>query len=143
MSDPLDVLSRLREALRHGSPPADLLAEVDALLVAAGAAPRPFTARSPAWRRLRATHLLQEPACAACGATEDLEVHHIEPVHLVPTRELDPDNLITLCDRPGRSCHWLLGHCGVSWSAHNPHVRADAAVVQTRITEARARLAAG
>ena len=34
--------------------------------------------------------------CARCGGTNALVVHHIKPVHVDPTLELAPDNLITL-----------------------------------------------
>jgi len=43
----------------------------------------------------------------ACGACKKLEVHHIVPVHLNPDLELDPENLITLCDK---YCHFIFGH---------------------------------
>lgn len=66
-----------------------------------------FAVRSPKWSTLRKEHLNSQPVCAACGRSKKLEVHHIEPVHLNPERELDPSNLITLCDDP---CHILFGH---------------------------------
>jgi hypothetical protein len=47
-------------------------------------------------------------------------VHHIEPFHVAPDKELDPANLLTLCDYPGASCHLLLGHFG-NWTMWNPH----------------------
>ncbi len=80
--------------------------------------------RSPSWPRVEREHLLREPACAACGHKRVLQVHHIKPFHLYPQLELDPSNLITLCEVPGRDHHLLLGHLG-NWEAYNPHVRND------------------
>ena len=37
--------------------------------------------------------------CIECGATEDLHVHHIEP--MTKSANNDPSNLVTLCE----SCH--------------------------------------
>lgn len=66
-----------------------------------------FAVRSPKWAALRKQHLENNPYCAACGRTTDLEVHHIKPVHAYPELELDPSNLITLC---GSYCHLIFGH---------------------------------
>lgn len=83
--------------------------------------------RSPRWPAIRQAWLRLHPECAACGQRDRVEVHHVDPVHVRPDRELDPTNLITLCeDGPGHTdCHLILGHCG-HWSAWNPTVRADA-----------------
>lgn len=79
--------------------------------------------RASAWRQLRAAHLLEEPECAACGRTHDLEVHHIVPVSFNPRRELDPSNLITLCASP---CHIMFGHL-MCYHCYNKDVRRMAA----------------
>lgn len=63
--------------------------------------------RSPKWNSVRKEHLAMHPYCAACGKNKKVEVHHIEPVHINPSRELDPENLLTLCDNP---CHIVFGH---------------------------------
>jgi len=82
--------------------------------------------RSPQWQRVRREHLLREPACVACGRKgRGLQVHHIKPFHLHPRLELDPRNLITLCEGRGRDHHLLLGHLS-SWESYNEHVRDDA-----------------
>ena len=77
--------------------------------------------RSPAWRSLRRWHLLRFPACAVCGSRAFLIVHHIVPVSVDPSRELDPSNLVTLCSSPtGRhGCHLKHGHRG-SFHLWNP-----------------------
>lgn len=77
--------------------------------------------RSPRWPATRDRHLLREPTCIACDSGKDLEVHHIVPVHVDATRELDADNLVTLC----RDCHYMFGHFR-SWSSWNVLVRTDA-----------------
>jgi 5-methylcytosine-specific restriction enzyme A len=83
--------------------------------------------RSSKWPALRKAFLSANPTCAACGHTSDLEVHHILPYHENPELELDPNNLITLCDRPGPDNHHLtVGHLG-DFKSKNPNVREDAA----------------
>lgn len=81
--------------------------------------------RSPEWPRVEQEHLLHEPACVACGYRgQGLQVHHIKPFHLYPELELDPRNLITLCEVKGRDHHLLLGHLD-DWESYNPKVRTD------------------
>ena len=52
--------------------------------------------------------------CAVCSGTASLEVHHIVPFHIDATKELDPSNLITLCEskKNGVNCHLFFGHLG-------------------------------
>jgi len=70
-------------------------------------------------------HRHREPACAACGYKgKKLQVHHIKPFHLHPHLELDPQNLITLCEARGREHHLLLGHLD-AWDSYNEHIRND------------------
>lgn len=80
-------------------------------------------ARSPHWPKVEAAHLAAEPFCRYCGGTKSLQVHHKEPFHLDPTKELDPTNLITLCEdyKDGVECHLHVGHLG-NWKSFNPHV---------------------
>ncbi|WP_165422930.1 HNH endonuclease [Ktedonosporobacter rubrisoli] len=81
--------------------------------------------RSAEWERVAREHRLREPACVACGYRgHKLQVHHIKPFHLHPELELDPNNLITLCEARGREHHLLLGHLG-AWDSYNEHIRAD------------------
>lgn len=83
--------------------------------------------RSSKWPKVRAAYMRGNPVCEACGATCDLEVHHIAIFSEEPERELDPTNLITLC----RSDHLKLGHkCEdghTNWKCGNPNVRDEAA----------------
>lgn len=87
-----------------------------------------FTGRSPQWRNVRHHHLLRNPMCAATGVSNNLEVHHILPVHEYPELELSITNLITLTSNgPGKiDYHLLLGHCG-NYRKWNPDVVKDAA----------------
>jgi 5-methylcytosine-specific restriction endonuclease McrA len=82
--------------------------------------------RSPHWPAVRAAHLRAHPCCAACGGTEDLQVHHIAPFHLHAHLELDPKNLITLCEKTGHWCHFRIGHV-YDWRSWNCFVVEDAA----------------
>lgn len=45
--------------------------------------------------------------CEACGKMP-VEVHHVIPVSLDPSKAADPDNLMSLCD----DCHLVHGHSG-------------------------------
>ena len=75
---------------------------------------RKFSGRSSKWRSVRDAHIKSHPFCAVCGGTKKLNVHHIQPFHLNPDLELDPHNLISLCEskRHGLNCHLLIGHLG-------------------------------
>ena len=88
--------------------------------------------RSSHWPAVRAAHLKAFPTCAACGGTEDLEVHHCKPFHLHPDLELVDGNLITLCEKSGHDCHYTIGHL-LSWKAYNPAVRQDAAAYLAKV----------
>lgn len=84
--------------------------------------------RSSKWPKVRATHLEANPSCACCGATTKLEVHHKRPFSLDASLELDPNNLITLCESTsdGIICHLCVGHAG-NYREYNPNVEQDSA----------------
>lgn len=85
--------------------------------------------RSPKWPAARRRHLKAHPSCAACGARKGLQVHHVVPFARKPSRELDPTNLVTLCEYVGGwECHQAIGHGG-SFKFYNPGVRRDAAEI--------------
>lgn len=85
-------------------------------------------ARSPHWHIVERAVLVAHPHCAACAPAPlpvdptvrlGVQVHHIFPFHYAialgrPDLELDPRNLITLCEdeeeRPAEDHHLLLGH---------------------------------
>jgi hypothetical protein len=77
-----------------------------------------YATRSPKWSTVRKEHLKNNPDCIACGRSKKVEVHHIIPVHIDPSRELDPGNLVTLCDSP---CHITFGHF-MDYKYYNPNV---------------------
>lgn len=85
--------------------------------------------RSPKWKDLRKDHLAKHHRCAACGKTKGLEVHHIKPVHKYPELELDPLNLITLCDN---QCHLTFGHF-MDYKSWNKDVEHDCAVYYNKL----------
>ena len=67
--------------------------------------------RSDQWPKVRKTHLASHPTCELCGGEKKLEVHHMRPFHLHPELELEPSNLITLCeaDKGGAT------YCSATW----------------------------
>ena len=75
--------------------------------------------RSKDWPRVRRVHLARYPRCEVCGAARNCVPHHVDPFHLFPERELDPSNLITLCEGPGVNCHLLFGHLN-NFASYNP-----------------------
>jgi len=92
-------------------------------------------ARSPEWPRVEHAHLQSQPQCAACGASgRGLQVHHVFPFHYCvalgrPDLELDPRNLITLCEseqgEAGDNHHLLIGHLD-DFRSSNLDVETDA-----------------
>ncbi|MGA2401456.1 MAG: hypothetical protein ABSG91_07090, partial [Syntrophobacteraceae bacterium] len=48
--------------------------------------------------------------------------HHVKPFHLAPALELEPGNLITLCEEGEYNCHLVHGHNG-DWKSFNDDVR--------------------
>lgn len=83
--------------------------------------------RSPQWPEVERAHRAKFPTCAACGTGQNIQVHHCLPFHLYPALELDPANLISLCEKAGGpEDHYNIGHHR-DWKGYNPDVRADAA----------------
>lgn len=90
--------------------------------------------RSNKWPKVRKEFMAipGNDMCAACGKKASwrryLQVHHIVPFSVDPSKELDHDNLITLCGHH----HLWVGHLGwfQSW---NPNVVLDAMIMLERI----------
>jgi hypothetical protein len=80
-----------------------------------------LTGRHRDWPKERKKHLAKQPCCQVCSTLKDVEVHHKIPFHIDPFRELDPDNMITLC----RVHHLWWGHLG-DWHSWNVTVCEDA-----------------
>lgn len=93
--------------------------------------------RSSRWPAVRKHHLAQNPTCVVCGDVSKLEVHHIVPFHVQPELELEPTNLITMCESTsyGVVCHLYYGHLG-NYKNINPNVVEDAAAALKILTEA-------
>lgn len=86
---------------------------------------KPLAVRSTQWPTVRNHFLEQHNVCAACGRKDKLEVHHIKPFHLDKNLELDPNNLITLCEQEDTRCHLVIGHLN-NWKRENVNVIRDA-----------------
>lgn len=91
-----------------------------------------FAARSSRWRTVRNNFLQKNPYCAVCGSNENLIAHHIIPVHIDKSKELDENNLMTLCQNKTMNCHFIFGHL-LNWSKHNPEVIKDSKIWQTKL----------
>jgi len=91
--------------------------------------------RSPKWGHIRKLHLEEQSQCQVCGRTTSLEVHHIKDYSQNPHLELDPSNLITLCDGSTK-CHFVFGHLG-SWRSINPTIQNDAALFSEKFKNRR------
>lgn len=87
-----------------------------------------FAVRSPEWRQVRKLHLKDQNECQSCGKRSSLEVHHIVPVHIDQTLELDPSNLLTLCER----CHLVFGHLS-DYRSWNKNVIEDCDVYLNKV----------
>ncbi len=81
--------------------------------------------RSKKWSKLKKSHIKQYPNCAVCGSLKFVVPHHIIPFHLDKSKELDPNNLITLCENKVFNCHLFFGHLK-NWSRYNPNIVEDA-----------------
>ena len=104
--------------------------------VAHGKIPKDGPKRSPKWAAVRKEHLKKFPKCAICEGTQQLNVHHIKPFHLHPDLELEPSNLITLCECAsyGIICHILVGHLG-DYKNINPNSVEDAKIWNAKLKE--------
>jgi hypothetical protein len=72
-----------------------------------------YKRRSSKWGAVR-KEFLKDACCVVCGGVDKLEAHHVVPFHEAPERELDPKNLIALCEskKSGINCHLFVGHLG-------------------------------
>lgn len=80
--------------------------------------------RSSKWKTVRKNFLQKNQECAICGKTENLVPHHKLPFHMFPDKELDEDNLVTLCENHPVNCHYLFGHL-MNWQNFNPDIDED------------------
>ena len=80
--------------------------------------------RSPKWPTIRNDFLILHDKCEVCGKKgsllKPLEIHHCIPFSQDKSKELDFENLITLCRRD----HLLIGHLD-NWKSFNKDVKID------------------
>lgn len=76
--------------------------------------------RSGQWRAFR-NNIVKDGKCAICGSRKNLQAHHKKPFKDFPELELDPDNIVILCENPSRNCHFVFGHL-FNWSAYNDDI---------------------
>lgn len=88
--------------------------------------------RSNSWPRVQSAHLKEYPVCECCGCREGLEVHHKNLVWLFPDLELEPGDLITLCEK--RGCHLAMGHL-YSYRSYNPDIDADIVIWNKKVKD--------
>lgn len=82
--------------------------------------------RSSKWPKFRSENI--SDTCACCGKSVRflrkfrMCLHHITPFHIRPDLELNPANVLTLCNNP--RCHLDRGHLG-DWRSWNWNVTKD------------------
>lgn len=92
--------------------------------------------RSSKWPKVRNEHLAKCPKCEVCGGTKKLNVHHIKPYNHFPELELEPTNLVTLCEAKlkGVNCHLWFGHLG-NYREINPNVIQDSTAWKNKLQD--------
>lgn len=98
------------------------------------AKPKLSKRRHKDWPMFRYLILGKRPRCAYCGTTKKVELHHIEPYHEAPERELDPANVIPLCESIS-NCHLTQGHLG-NYMQANPTIKNDCEQYQAKKSDA-------
>lgn len=88
--------------------------------------------RSSKWRKVRNNFLKKHPNCEVCGSGNNVVPHHIVPVSFDPSKELDENNLIALCENKTFNCHFFFGHLK-DWTKSNPDVVEDAKIWNKKI----------
>lgn len=92
--------------------------------------------RSSRWPRVRDQCIERDGGrCQICDEKRRryLRGHHKKPFHKFPELELDPDNVITLCEGPVFNCHLLFGHWGDYRERWNPNIDEDVKTWQPRL----------
>ena len=87
--------------------------------------------RSDQWPAFKKEYALTHlPVCAICGGTAQLNLHHLRPFHVFPELELDPTNVVWLCN--AKLCHIRVGHLS-NFSSINPNGAADIVIWRDKI----------
>ena len=90
--------------------------------------------RSGKWWTVRCQHIKDNPLCIGCGTKKDVQVHHIIPVSIDPSKELIQNNLCTLC----KYCHFVFGHLH-NYKNYNPEVIRDCQEHYKRVKQFKAK----
>lgn len=80
--------------------------------------------RASEWPRKRDQHLKLFPYCVVCGQRAET-VHHVVPVGVDPSRELDESNYASVC----HYCHFVVGHA-CNWQKYVPNFWQVARTIQ-------------
>ena len=87
--------------------------------------------RSSDWPKFKKEYEVTHPKrCALCNTDKQVELHHIFPVSLFPEKELDPENVVWLCEK--FSHHLFCGHLG-SYRSYNKNVILDCKIWRNKI----------
>ena len=88
--------------------------------------------RSPKWESFKRDYERLHPKeCAICGSTSKCQLHHKLPYHLHLELELDPQNVLWLCEASGNHHLWF-GHLG-NFQSFNSEIEVDAKVWNSKI----------
>jgi len=71
-----------------------------------------------------------EYLCRFCGRSDDIQIHHIEPVSVAPERAGEESNFLLLCQKD----HFRIGHAG-NWKDYVKNVDDICRIRDLRVTE--------
>lgn len=93
--------------------------------------------RSSLWPKTKREFEKNNPkVCAICRKKKGVQLHHKKPFHLHPELELEPSNLVWLCEnQKDISCHLIFGHFGNFKDKYNPRIDADIKLWNERLTK--------
>jgi 5-methylcytosine-specific restriction endonuclease McrA len=90
------------------------------------------------WEEIEKSMIAKQPYCSLCGDEgkeegNELQVHHIVPVHIDISKNGDENNLIVLCHH----CHLRVAHCGDYEKYYNLDIKRDSKEVYDNIQKYR------
>lgn len=86
------------------------------------------SSRSPKWPWFRTKWVEKNPFCCGCGTLNNIQVHHIVPFNVDKSKELDINNVMSLC----KTCHFVFGHLN-NYNYYNVNVVVDCATHISRV----------
>lgn len=91
--------------------------------------------RSPKWGAFKKEYEKTHPkVCAVCGSKKGVALHHLRPFHLHPELELEENNMLWVCERPGHDHHFMVAHLE-DYKSFNPTAKEDAEIWRKKIQE--------